>query len=500
MEIRGRLLKGAIWITGARVISNLMGVVTTLALARLLIPADFGLVALGTTLLTVVSAITDIPLTEALVQHRHPTDAHFHTAFTLTLARCFIIAAIFAALSWPVAHLYRDHRMINVMLILAIGMLLNGLGNPRAIMMTKELIFWQQFMLQVAQRLTSLIVSVTIAVAYHSYWALLLGTLAGQLVIVLVSYTVLPFRPRISVKYTQELLSFSVWLTLGQIVNNLNWRLDQLLIGTFLGKSPLGYYVVGDNLAVIPTREATLPLTTTVFPAFSKLADDRVRLTAAYNSAQTLTSAVALPLGIGLAVIAQPLVRLTMGERWLPAAFIIEALASVFAIQTLGSLAQALAMATGKTPLLFNRDLQALLFRVPFIFLGMYLNGLQGIVYARVFTGTLSVVFNTNIVSRITGLTLVQQIRPNLRALLSSAVMAVAVVILSTRFPPTFKLTKNFLELAALIPFGGVVYVSCMAALWRLAGRPTGPEMEVLSLLKKLFAGRKRKGIIHDKV
>ena len=385
MDVRGRLLKGATWVTAGRIIYNLLGLVSTLVLARLLVPSDFGLVALGTTLQYIVAAITAIPLAEALVQHVNPSNDHFHTAFTITAARGLILSLIFAALAWPAAIVYKDHRLINVILVLAAGVALNGLSNPRAIMLAKELIFWQQIMLQVTFRLTSVVVSVGIAIVDHSYWALLIGTLTGQCVGTICSYTVLPFRPKLTLVHMREIMSFSVWLTFCQIVNTLTWTLDQLLIGTFLDKVELGCYVVGNNLAVIPTREATAPLTTTLFPAFSRFGEDRSRLALAYNAAQALTTAVTLPMGVGLALIADPLVRLTMGEKWLPSVFIIRALASIYALQTLGTLAQPLAMAAGRTRLLFRRDVQTFFLRVPFIIAGMYSNGLLGVVYAKSF-------------------------------------------------------------------------------------------------------------------
>lgn len=486
MDVRGRLLRGATWITAGRIIYNLLGLVSTIVLARLLVPNDFGLVALGTTLLYIVGAITSIPLTEALVQHRNPSADHFHTAFTMTAARGLIISLIFAALAWPAALIYKDHRMINVMLVLAVGVALNGLGNPRAIMMTKDLIFWQQFMLQVAFRLTSVVVSVGIAIVDRSYWALLIGTLAGQLAGVVCSYTVLPFRPRLTLVHARDLMSFSVWLTFCQIVNTLNWAFDQLLIGTFLGRAALGAYVVADNVAVIPTRETTAPLTTTVFPAFSRLAEDRSRLTLAYNAAQALTTAVTLPMGVGVALIADPLVRLTMGEKWLPAVFIIQALASVYALQTLGIMARPLAMATGHTRLLFKRNMQVFLFRAPFVITGMYFYGLPGILYARVFTDTASIFFNTSVVTRITGLTFMQQMLPNVRALTSSFIMALAVAVLGTVLPPSFDASANLEKMLILISFGAFVYVGVTALQWVLAGRPRGPETEIMSIVGKV--------------
>ena len=117
-------------------------------------------------------------------------------------------------------------------------------------------------------------------------------------------------------------------------------------------------------------------------------------------------------------------VRLAMGETWLPVVFVIRILAAVFAIQSLGSLAQPLAMAAGRTQLLFKRDLQAFLYRVPLVIIGLYFGGFDGVLYARAIMGTTGLLFNTNVVTQVTGLSLWQQIKPNIRAVASVLLMA----------------------------------------------------------------------------
>jgi lipopolysaccharide exporter len=486
-NVRSRLLKGAIWLSGARLASNLLATIGTLVLARLLLPSDFGLVALGTTTLSILTSITNISLSEALVQHRDPSRHHFNTVWTLNLLRGVLIGSVFALIAVPVARYYSDYRLANVMFALSGSAILNGLENPRAIMLTKQLIFWQQFMLQVSQKLVALITSVLIALIYHSYWALIGGILLGQFVGVLVSYTVLPFRPAFSIRHTRELFSFSIWLTFCEAINTINWNFDQLLVGKFIGKTALGYYAVGDNLAKMPAREATAPLTATLFPAFSNLAHDPVRLAAAYRRAQALVTAVALPAGVGMALIADPLVRLAMGERWLPAALVIRILAAVFAFQSFGSLAQPLAMAAGRTQLLFMRDLQAFLYRVPLVFVGLYFGGFAGILYARVVTGTAGLLFNTNVVTKVTGLSLWQQIRPNMRAVASVLLMVAVVAPIDAFSDKGSGHWVTALNLSVLIVVGAVVYGVATFILWRVMGRPEGPETELVQVASKVW-------------
>ena len=486
-NVRSRLLRGAVWLSSARLVSNLLATISTLVLARLLLPSDFGLVALGTTTLSILTSVTNISLSAALVQHRDPSHHHFQTVWTVNLLRGVLIGSIFALIAVPVARYYSDYRLENVMFALSGSAILNGLENPRAIMLTKQLIFWQQFMLQVSQKLVALITSVLIALIYHSYWALIGGILLGQFVGVLVSYTVLPFRPAFSIAHARELFSFSIWLTLCEAINTINWNFDQLLVGKYIGKTTLGYYTVGNNLAVMPSREATAPLTGTLFPAFSNLAHDPVRLAAAYQRAQTLVTAIALPAGVGMALIADPLVRLTMGERWLPAVFVIRILAAVFAFQTFGSLAQPLAMAAGRTKLLFKRDLQAFLYRVPLVIVGLYFGGFAGVLYARAIMGTTGLLFNTNVVTKVTGLSLWQQIRPNMRAVASVLLMAAVVAPMDAFWDKGSGHWAIALNLGALIAAGVVVYSVATFILWHVMGRPEGPEDEVVQVVSKVW-------------
>jgi lipopolysaccharide exporter len=486
-NVRSRLLKGAIWLSGARLATNLLATISTLVLARLLLPSDFGLVALGTTTLSILTSITNISLSEALVQHRDPSPHHYHTVWTLNLLRGILIGSVFALIAVPAARYYSDYRLEDVMFALSGSAILNGLENPRAIMLVKQLIFWQQFMLQVSQKLVALIASVLIAVIYHSYWALIGGILLGQLVGVLVSYTVLPFRPTFSIAHVRDLLSFSIWLTLCEAINTINWNFDQLLVGKFIGKTALGYYTVGNNLAVMPSREATAPLTGTLFPAFSNLADDPVRLAAAYQRAQTLVTAIALPAGVGMALIADPLVRLAMGEKWLPAVLVIRILAAVFAFQTFGSLAQPLAMAAGRTQLLFKRDLQAFLYRVPLVIVGLYFGGFAGVLYARAVMGTTVLFFNTNVVTKVTGLSLWQQIRPNMRAVASVLLMTVVLAPMEALSDKGSSQWAIALSLGVLIVTGAVAYGAATLILWRVMGRPEGPETEVVQVTSKVW-------------
>ena len=486
-DLRALLATGTIWIAAARLSTNLLGLTTTLVLARILMPADFGLVAFGTTILWVVGAVTNMSLSQALIQHRAPTPAHFQTAWTLNAARGFLIALFLCLAAKPAALIAHEPRLFTLMCVLALGPILDGFQNPRTVMLVRDLIFRQQFALQVSAKLAALVVSIGFALAYKTYWALVLGSLAGQAAGLAISYLLFPFRPRLNLKHYRELFAFSIWLTLGDVVLTLNLKFDSLLIGQFLGRAPLGVYTVGDNLAALPTKEAMTPVMSTLFPALSNLVHNRGRLGTAYQRAQTLVAAAALPAGIGLGLIADPLIRLTMGDKWLGAIPVVQILTLVYSIMTLAMLAQSIAMAAGETRLLFKRDLQGFLISAPTVGLGMYFGGLMGILYVRIFLAGVGILLNMQVVKHVSGLSILAQLTANARALVSVVAMTLAVLAITHASPMGHTAPALVASIALRVTIGVLAYLVSTAALWLLQGRPEGPEDELLRFARRLW-------------
>ncbi|RCW76032.1 lipopolysaccharide biosynthesis protein [Pseudorhodoferax soli] len=486
-SITDKLIKGSAWLSFARAIVNLLSIISMVAMARLLSPDDFGVVAVATTLMLLVTEVTELSLAQALVRHRALTDAHFHSAFTMNALRGGVLGGALALAGSPLASFYDDPRLVGIMAGMGASVFLGGLANPRRIVLQRELIFWQEFVLNVSQKLVGVVASVVVAYIFRSYWALVVGIVATQLTTLVVSYTVMPYRPRLGLAHAKDLLSFSVWVSAVQIVNTLNWRFDTLFIGKLLGNEALGHYSVGGNLAAIPTREATTPLRQTFYPAFSSMRDDRERLSSAYQRAQAVVTAIALPAGIGAALVADPLIRLGMGEKWVPAIFIVQALASVHAVQTLGSSADALGMALGQTRLLFVRSVQMLVVRIPLIVGAMYLYGLEGVIGARVFTGLIATVVNMVLVRRLINVSVAEQLAVNARSFCAAAVMVIGTLAVVYFLPARADTWSLALEILVLGATSILLYSTSCRWLWRRAGRPSGPEQEIGRLMAKVW-------------
>ena len=492
-NIKSRMLKGSLWVSAGRIADNVLSFVTTIVLARLLLPSDFGLVALAASTLAIMTAVTEMPVAWALISKKDVAEELYHTAWTISATRGLVLAAAFSLLSWPMSLVYAEPRLVPVMCAMSAGLILTGMHNLRLTMMQKQLIFWQGVALIVVKAAVTAVVSIGIAIVYRSYWALVAGAIAGQLASTILSYSMFPFRPRLSFRNASELLSFSIWLTFNQAIGTLNQRLDHLLIGAVLGRAELGYYSVGSNLAVAPSREAVRPIGHTLFPALAAVADDPERLRRGYQRAQALVTAIALPAGLGFALVADPTVRLALGEKWVLAIGVIQVVGAYYAFATLGSLVGPVAIAKGATQLLFRRSLQALIVRIPIILVGMYFWGFLGLLYGSAVAGMLIIAINMRTVSSLIDLPVIRQLAANGRTLAAAISMAAAVIAMQRIWPAAPDTRALAVSLVISIIGGGITYLSAMLLLWVAAGRPGGPETEALELAGKIgsrFRGR----------
>lgn len=486
-SISARVLKGSFWVTLTRLFTNGLAVLSTFILAWNLSPADFGLVAIGTTVLVILTSVTEFSLSQALVRHEAPDETHLSAAWTLNALRGAVLCLLVCGAAWPVAAFFADARLKGIMFALGASLFIGGLANPKLAMAQRSLEYWQYFTVSTGEKLVGFAVAVAVAVIYKSYWALVVGSLATQLANVSLSYVVMPFRPRILFRYFREFFGFSGWLMGSQFLSTINYNVDQLIVGAALGKAELGAYNVGGKLAQLPSREALAPLTQPLFPAFSLFSRTPDRLSAAYQRAQMLVTFGALPVSLGVALFAAPLVSLLLGAQWQSAIPVVQLVAFSTAFETLGSLVGPLAMATGRTNIFFARNLQKLVIRIPMILIGLLAGGLTGLLWGRMLSGLVTVFVDLRFVAQILQQTIWQQIAINGRSLVASIVMIFAALGLD-KARPSIPLFGN--DVAFLLIGGGssvLIYVLTSFGLYWIRGCPSGPEKETILLAGKAW-------------
>ena len=229
------------------------------------------------------------------------------------------------------------------------------------------------------------------------------------------------------------------------------------------------------------------------FPAFATFRDDPERMAQAYCQAQAAVFAVGLPVGIGLAAIADPLVRLVLGGEWLDSIPIVQTLAPIYALQTITAMAAPVAMASGHTRVLFIRDLQAFAIRVPLMAIGMALYSLPGLLAAHLLAGLVLIPLNFAVARRAVGVKAAKHLAYNLRSLAAAAIMLAVVLTLDQVLGGSRDTLGLILRLTTLVSVGAVTYLLTHWLFWHALRRPYGPEHEVIRFCSEFLRRRRRR-------
>lgn len=489
MNLRLGVVRGAFSLGGARVASNLLGAGAILVLARLLTPEDFGIVAIATAILTVVQSCTELSLNNALIQKDEVERSHIDTAWTMALIRSIIICLFFAIAAWPLSLVYSNAEMVPVFIVSGVTGAMIGLQNPHIWLATKKMSFKSLALVQFSQKAVGIALAIILALILKSYWAIIAGNAFGAVAAAALSYVLVPYRPRWSLRHVKEIWAFSGWMFFNQLFETLNWRIDQLIIGLVVPKAELGVYAVADNFAVIPTRETIQPIKQALFPGFANLSNEMARLTRSHLLAQSSIAMLIAPLGIGLALVSGPAVRIALGDQWLAAIPFVEICAVYYALGTFTMGLPPVAMALGKTKLLFIRQVIAVFVKIPLIVGGLIGGGLVGAALGRLASEVITVMIEFLFLRHLLNISVAHQVKHHGLTICGLVSMVFGVFVTDLMLAAAD--VGVLVELVAKILAGGAFYAGAIGAGWLASGRPEGPVTEVVTLVRRLAARRK---------
>ena len=473
--MKGAIAKGAAWMLLARFAERCIGLVSLLVLARVLVPADFGLVAMGMSVIAFVELASTFGFDLALIQREHLTRAHYDTAWTLQIVFGLLCAAIIAIFAYPSAWFYNEPRLVAVMLVLALGRAVQSFENIGTVDFRRQMNFSREFSFSAQKKIIAFAVTVSLALVYESYWALVAGSVTGRLAGLVLSYRMQPYRPRFSLAARAELFSFSGWIFLVGLAGFASQRSPHFVVGRRLGSAPLGLYTVGSEIALLPVTDMIAPVSRAVFPGFARMASRPDTLRQGFIDVIRVVWIVALPASFGVAAVAQPLVRALLGNKWEEAVVIVQVLALAGALHAATSNHYSAWLALGKTRIVFMMEALHFIVLLPLLLALIRTFGVVGAAYAELFATTISITVECFLISRVLALPRWTYLSGLWRPLVASLVMAAAVVLL-VRELAAGVVVQPVLQLVIAIPVGAMAYIGALTLLWLVSGRPPGGE------------------------
>ena len=473
---------GAGWLYAYRWLERLLDFLAIVVLARLLAPDDFGLVAIAASFVTIVEGLSAFDVDKALIRSRDHDREIYDTAWTLSVVRGLVAALCMLLIAPFVA----DARMADVLRVLALGPILNGVKNPQFVAFERGLVYSKLAFLTLSAKTVSLGVMLGLALLYRSYWALVLGQIAYALASTVASYALKPYMPGLSLGRFSSLFAFSGWLSLTSVVTSLSMETDKLIVGWLLGVKDAGLYFMTQRVGVLPTQELLSPLQRILFPVFSDVAHDPARLRRAVSESINVLASLSLPAGFGFALVADDFVPLALGRQWTPIVPLIAILVPYLGLRSTLSATLPCVLALGRTRLLFWVSLVYALVHVPAFIAGTSLFGLRGSIWSIVAAGVFYTYLNLWMLKATLGIPVgevfVQLRRPLGATVVMILTMAGMGAVMGNGVPG---MSGLWVSLVAETLAGGLVFCGSLYALWRLEARPAGIERRLAQLLSR---------------
>lgn len=486
MTLRGKMARGAAWMIGARFAIKSLGIVSTLILVRLLLPADFGLVALATAFVAGLELIKMFGFDVALIQDQNASADKFNTAWTVNLGFSLALAAALLLLAAPAAEFYSDGRLRPILYALSFSMVVQGFENNGVVNFRKDLEFHKEFKFLLIQKLVGFCVTIPLAFVLRNYWALVAGIIASSITGTISSYAMHPFRPRIGRKGASELFHFSKWLVLNNALYFVRHRAADFILGKFGGPKVVGLYSVSYEISHMVTAELVAPINRAVFPGYSKMANDIDDLRLAYLQVMSLIAILSIPAATGIAATADLLVPVMLGSNWMAAIPLIQILAFSGAIAILETNIGAAYLALGRPQIL---TLVYSFFAATFVFFLFLLVprfGPMGAAQASLLAGLANIPLQIYLMRRTLGINFKDLAGVFFRPIAASAGMFWIVRIVAGEYSVADETAVQIPLLALVVCAGIFTYIGINAVLWIFSGRPVGAETYVMTRVKEI--------------
>lgn len=455
-----RTVRGMAWAYGAYVGGRVLVLISTAILARLLTPRDFGVVALALVFTVFFEAIKDLGLGQALIVASPEEEAdRAQTVFAWSIVIGVGLTLVTAALSPLMASFFHQSQLKGLLPVLGLNFILRALGTTHYSLARKHLNYRVRTVSEICEVTVRGIVGIALALSGAGAWSLVLGFVAGVGASTIALWLQVPFRPRAELSRThlRDLLRFGGVLTIVDIGAVVFYNTDYLFIGRVLGAASLGLYTIGFRIPELAILNVAHVAGDVLFPAYSAI--DRDRLREGYLTTLRYLTMLTLPLAVGLAALARPVILVVFGHQWGGSIPVTRAIAAYTLFATL-------AIPPGTILKVTRRAWLMVIFSIPItgvlaVLLVIFTR--EGILAVALATGALQATIapaQAIVVSRQLAMPLWESVRVLIPTVLAAGAMAAALIgfnhLISTPLP----------ALLLGVPLGAAVYLGC---LWLLA-------------------------------
>ncbi len=322
MTLKRQATAGVFWVSVSTVVNNLFTLLTRYILARMLLPAQFGLVSMAYIAIDFLQMFREMGFASALIYRkgdmRRAADTMFITVIAIATA-LFLLAFLAAPF---VAVFFRSADLTLVFRVLSLNILISAFGQVQFSLLAKNLAFREKLLPDLVPTVAYGVIAVSLALMGMGVWSLVIARVVDSILTSALAWVVVPWwRPnlRFDRQEAEDLFDYGKHIVGSSVLIYFITNLDNTFVGRVLGEEQLGYYGFAYNQANLPATQISRIIGQVLFPAYSKIQDDLMALRDAFFRSLHYVSLLSIPVSIGTIVFAAPLINTLYGQRWAPA-------------------------------------------------------------------------------------------------------------------------------------------------------------------------------------
>ncbi len=317
-DLKIKSVKAFKWSALGEITSRAVQPIVTTILARFLAPADFGVVAVATIVVSLCQLFQDFGLGKTVIQTEKNLKEYANNAFWLNLGAATFLYLVILIGAPLIGALFRSPESVAVLRILSLQLILSSLSTVQAALFQRSVRFNLVFIVRSVSALIPGFVSIPLALSGYGVWAIVFGTLGGSAIQLILYWWFSDWRPQFTfhISFVKRLVGFSKWVAAEGLAGwFIAWG-DSFLLGMYLGMSELGQYRVGTFFVVLLSNLFFTPFIPVAYSFFSRLQVDREEFKNYFLKLSKLITATVLPIGFLAAFFAEPITSVVFGTQW----------------------------------------------------------------------------------------------------------------------------------------------------------------------------------------
>ncbi len=320
MNLGESVFSGFFWKFAERILAQLISFVVSIVIARILVPDDYGLVAMGMVFINIANVIVSNGFSAALIQKKDADETDFSTLFYCSLIISMPLYLVLYLFAPVVADFYNNDQLVQLIRVFGLILPISSYKSIQQAYVSKKLDFKKFFFSTLSGTIASAFVGILLALYGFGAWALVAQYFTNSIIDSIVLTFTIQWRPKLlfSFKKAKPLLSFGSKVLGTGLIGTLYNQLNVFLIGKKYSSADLAYYTKGNQFPELINNNISLSLIAVLFPAFSFKSDDKNQLKEMCSKVISISSFVLLPLYFGLISVSENLVQILLTEKWLP--------------------------------------------------------------------------------------------------------------------------------------------------------------------------------------